>query len=114
MATQVYSGSASVGTTPFSLPNNSTTLTPRTDPKDVCAFVRFASLAVGDRFQIDFLDKVSGAGDPQDSVGSFIVQGPGSFAIMTPTFPLIHGWDVQVKKLAGTDRTVTWSLRTFG
>ena len=114
MATQVYNGSASIGTTPFSLPNNSTTLTPMTDAQDVSAWVKFASLAVADRFQVEILDKMTGMGDAQETVEKFIVQGPGSPVILTPFIPLIHGWDIRVTKLSGTDRTVTWSLRKPG
>ena len=114
MATQVFSGTATIGTTPFSLPNGSTTLTPITAADDIGAVVEFTSLAVGDRFQVEVLDKTASSGGTQRSLFKAVVQGPGTFSIATPFLALIHGWDVRVTKLAGTDRSVTWSLRKPG
>ena len=75
MATQVFSGTATIGTTPFSLPNGSTTLTPITAADDIGAVVEFTSLAVGDRFQVEVLDKTASSGGTQRSLFKLICVG---------------------------------------
>jgi hypothetical protein len=112
MPSQLYGGSASISTTPFSLVNGSTTGASVTTPDNVSAMLEIASMAAGDRYEINFLDKTQSSGGTQRSIHKVVVQGPGApLVIMTPFLPMVHGWDVQVTKLAGTDRTVTWSLR---
>jgi hypothetical protein len=30
---------------------------------------------------------------------------------VSPSFILLHGWTFSLEKIAGTDRTITWSVR---
>lgn len=107
---EAYTNTATIGTAAYSLPNNSTTLTPITVDGVYQVVLTITSMAIADQYQIEVLEKVTSGGS-QLVVYSSIVTGPQGQAIVLPSLILLHGWDVQVKKLAGTDRSVSWSIR---
>lgn len=108
--TESFSGSASIGTTEYSCPNASTTLTPRTDSLFIQAFFDCAAMAAGDQFQFRVYEKVT-SGGTQRVIYEAILTGTQAPTYVFPTLALKHGWDVTIKKLTGTDRTIYWSLR---
>ena len=105
-----YANTATIGTTEYSLPNNSTTLTPITVDGIYQVFIELAAMAAGDQYRIYIKEKVTSAGT-QRVIYEAIVTGaqPGPF--VTPTLILLHGWDVTMTRLAGTDRSISWSIR---
>ena len=105
-----YEDTATIGTTPFSLPNNSTTLTPITVDGVYQVFIDLAAMTVTEEYQIVVLEKVTAAG-AQREVFRATVEGTTSPAWVSPSLILMHGWDVQVTKLTGTDRSIGWSIR---
>lgn len=107
---EAYTNTATIGTTPYSLPNNSTTLTPITVDGVYQVFVDFAAMTIADRYQIEVLEKVTSAGS-QRSVFKAVIQGTSAPSWVSPSLILLHGWDVVVTKLAGTDRSILWSIR---
>lgn len=105
-----YSGSASIGATQYSLPNASTTLTPITDDGIYQVFINTAAMAAGDQYEIVIYEKVISS-DSQVVIYSAILTGTVTDSWVSPSLILLHGWDVTMQKLAGTDRTFTWSIR---
>lgn len=108
--TEAFANSATIGTTEFSCPNNSTTLTPQTDDGVYQACFDTAAIALGDQFQFRVYEKVRSAGT-QRVIYEQILTGAEATTLVFPTLILLHGWDVTMKKLAGTDRAVEWSIR---
>jgi hypothetical protein len=108
--TAAYEDSASIGTTEYSLPNDSTTLTPITVDGVYQAELYFDAMAAADQYQITVYEKVLSSGNQRIYYQAFIT-GVQSQAFVIPSLILMHGWDITVKKLAGTDRTVEWSIR---
>lgn len=104
-----FAGSALIGTTEFSLPNNSTTLTPRTEGGIYQLWVDTTPLATGDLYRLRVYEKVTAAG-AQRRVEDFHLSPQGE-VFVSPTLDLYHGWDMTLDKLAGTDRTLEWSIR---
>lgn len=107
---EAYTGSATIGTTPYSLPNNSTTLTPITVDGVYQIAIDLANLAIVDRYQIEVLEKVTSGGS-QRSMFKAVITGQSAPSWWSPSFILLHGWDVVVTKLNGTDRSISWSIR---
>lgn len=99
-----------ISTTEYSLTNDSTAIAAQTDDGVYQVFIGFHNLVAGDQYKVKVLEKVYAA-DSQRTIYEAIVDGvqPGPF--VTPTLILLHGWDVTVTKLAGTDRSITWSIR---
>lgn len=108
--TAAYENSATIGTTLHSLPNNSTTLTPITVDGIYQVFLDLAAMTTTEEYEISVLEKVTAAG-AQREVFKAVVDGTSSPAWVSPSLILMHGWDVQVRKLAGTDRSIGWSIR---
>lgn len=109
--TELYTGSASIGATETSLTTN--TAGPDVDTTDGVfqVFIDLNALLAADQFQIAAYEKVRGA-DTQRAVYATAVSGPPATPIfVTPSLILMNGWDFTLKKLAGTDRTITWSIR---
>lgn len=108
--TALYDDSATIGTTEYSLPNDSTTLTPITTDGVIQALIDVANMAAGDQYQIKVYEKVTSGGSQRVLIDATL-EGPQPGPFVTPSFVLMHGWDVTVKKLAGTDRSIGWSIR---
>jgi hypothetical protein len=105
-----HTNSATISTTEYSLPNNSTTLTPITTDGIYQVFINFANMAAGDDYQIKIYEKVTSGGS-QILLMSANVTGAQSSGWVSPSLVLLHGWDVTLKKIAGTDRSIAWSIR---
>lgn len=103
--------SASVGTVERSLPANTTTGVPtsQTDTCQVQGWVRVVSMAAGDEFLVQLYEKTLTTGT-QVVWESWRLVYPTD-KLLLPGLILHVAWDITVKKIAGTDRTVEWSLR---
>lgn len=109
MAFTFSNNSASISTTEFSLVNNSTT--PAADTTDCMlqVWIDLANMAAGDQYEIKIKEKINGG---SQLVGYYAaVEGAQSYPFISPALVVGEGWDVTMKKLAGTDRTINWSLR---
>ena len=105
-----YTNTATIGVTPFSLPNNSTTLTPITVDGVFQVWIDFSALTVTESYEVAVTEKITSGGSARD-VFTAVIGGTIAQSLVTPSLILLHGWDVQVTKLAGTDRSISWSIR---
>lgn len=106
---EAYSNTATIGTTTYSLPNNSTTLTPITTDGVYQVFIDFDALTITEKYRVQVLEKVT-SGGTQRVVYDCVVAGTMP-VWASPSLILLHGWDVQVTKITGTDRSISWSIR---
>ena len=109
---ELYSGSETVSTTEHSLTTD--TAGPDVDTTDGIfqCFLDLSALAAGDQFVLNLYEKVT-SGGTQRLVESWYFTGvQGSPNFVTPAMILLHGWDFTLDKLAGTDRAITWSIRS--
>ena len=107
---EAYTNSASIGTTEYSLPNSSTTPASITDDGVYQVFIDTGNMAAGDQFRIKVKEKVT-SGGTQREIYAAVLQGTMTDNWVSPSLVLIHGWDVTIQKLAGTDRSFAWSIR---
>ena len=107
---EAYSGSASISTTEWSLTTN--TSGPDVDTSDGVfqVFLDLAAMAAGDQYQIRVYEKCRSA-STQRVIYEAIITGTMAPTWVSPSLILMNGWDVTLKKLAGTDRTLEWSIR---
>jgi hypothetical protein len=110
----LYENSASISTTEYSLTLNSTSGVPASQTADgyIQIWLDLNALASGDDYELKVYEKVQSAGSQRIVyVKRFIgAQSPPHW-ISIP-FSVMHGWDVTLDKIAGTDRTIAWSIRS--
>lgn len=110
--TEAYGTSATIGSTEWSLPNNSGTLTPITDDGVYQLFLDVSAVTSADSFTLKAKEKVQSSGTQRvfftQTFGPISVSDPN---FVSPPFLLLHGWDWTLTKDAGTDRSISWSIR---
>lgn len=102
-------GSATIGTTEYWLASNSTTKTDQTDDVILQVWIDFGNMAAGDEYEWRVVEKVN-AGTQRTVVIGRVV-GAQTSPVIIPGLVLGDAWEVGVKKIAGTDRSIAWSLR---
>jgi hypothetical protein len=100
---------ASISTTEYSLPADSTTLTAQTTVATVQAMIDFSSMIAGDQYRIRVYESINGGS--QLVVWESVIEGVQPGPLVTPVLMLGNGWNVTVQRLAGSDRTIKWSIR---
>lgn len=110
--TEAYSDSATIGTTEYSITNDSTTIAAQTAKGTYQIVLDVSALASADQFEIRILEKARASGT-QRRLMSAVLSGASSELWMSPAVMLGNGWDVTLKKLAGTDRAIEWSVRAY-
>jgi hypothetical protein len=111
MAITYTNDSASISTTEYSLPGDAAGPTTQTTDGVFQVFIDFGNMAAGDQYRIRLYEKYD-SGGTQRLVEEWIltnIQSKPMFVI--PSFVLGEGWDVTVLRLAGSDRTIYWSIR---
>lgn len=109
--TAAYENTATISTIEYSLPNNSTTLTPITTDGVYQVFIDFSAITVTEVYDLKVYEKVTAAGTQKLVMTATIAGVQGQPAYVTPSLILMHGWDVTLKKISGTDRSISWSIR---
>jgi len=106
-----YENTASIGTTEYSCPNASTTLTPITADGIYQTFLDVSDMIAGDELQIRVYEKVQSAGTQRIVYQSNLVGAQSPPIMVIPSLVLMHGWDITLDCIAGTTITVAWSIR---
>lgn len=111
---EAYSGSASISTTEYSLVNSSTTLASDTTEGVYQLFLDLSALTVTEVYELKVYEKVTSSATQRVvySVRFSGVQGCPNW--VSPSLVLLHGWEMSLNKISGTDRTILWSIRKVG
>ena len=110
MAITEYTINATVSTTEYSITGNGTTIQTQTADGVMQAFIDFNALTASEQYQIRVYERARSAGT-QRVVYEAVVTGAQDEIFVTPALTVMHGWDVTLDKLAGTDRTIEASVR---
>jgi|WetSurMetagenome_2_1015567.scaffolds.fasta_scaffold1530184_1 hypothetical protein len=105
--------SATISTSEYSLPGDTTSGVPTSQTtQGVFQFaIDFGNMVAGDQYRIRLYEKYNSAGT-QRLVEEWILTNAQSKPLFfTPSFVLGAGWDLTVLRLAGSDRTILWSIR---
>jgi hypothetical protein len=108
--TEAYAGTESVGTTEHSITTD--TAGPDVDTNDGVyqVWLDVSDMVAGDELQIRGYEKVQST-DTQRVFFQATLIGAQSQLWVSPSFILLHGWDFTLDCIAGTNITVTWSVR---
>jgi hypothetical protein len=100
-----------VGASELSIVSGTTTLQTITDDGIYQLWVDAGVMAKGDEFAIRIYEKVEATGGTKKQVFKVILSDVQSEIFVTPTLILMHGWDMTIQKIAGTDRAFDASIR---
>jgi len=109
--TELYTGSAvTIGTTELSLVSGTTTLQSDTNDGIYQVWIEPVNMAANDEYTIRLYEKVIAASTKRVTEQWTLIGDITNNWVMASMI-LLHGWDVTMQKIAGTDRTFSWSIR---
>lgn len=110
--TELYHETATVSTTEYSLPNdaNYSAGSAKTDDGIFQVFIEMVNMAAGDEYQIRIYEKVRST-TTQRIIYEANLVGAQVGPFVSIALILLHGWDVTMRKVTGTDRAFDWSIR---
>ena len=107
-----YTQSAqTIGSTEYSLTNNSTTLATKTDTGVFELELDCAAMSVGDVYEVRVYEKAASGATQRLAFPVWTLSDAQPSLFRQPLGLLKEGWDATVKKTNGTDRAFTWSIR---
>ena len=111
--TEAFTNSQTVTGTEHSMPADATynSGSPQTDDGVFQAFIDLSAMEAGDEFEFRVYEKVSSTATQRLVYVKNFVGTCGLPLHATPSLVLLHGWDMTLKKIAGTDRSIEWSIR---
>lgn len=109
---EAFQNSTTVGATEHYLAANSTTPSYQTTDGVYQLWLELNNLANADEFRLRLYEKVSSGGTARIAMEWVISHAQSEPLYCTPTVILMHGWDFSLTKLAGTDRSIAWSIRS--
>lgn len=111
MGIAFVSDSATISTTEYSLPADTTSGVPTSQTDDCLlqVWLDFDAMVAGDEYRIRFYEKINAG--TQRTVIDTRVAGDQATPWVSPALLVGDGWDVTVTRIAGADRAIAWSLR---
>lgn len=111
---EAFSGTETVGTTEHSLTTD--TAGPDVDTSDGAyqCFLDLNALAAGDVFEFKVYEKVLSSSTQRVVYSARFAGAQGHPIWVSPVLILMHGWDMTLDKMSGTDRSIDWSIRKPG
>jgi hypothetical protein len=108
--TESHTNTATISTSEYSLPNNSAGVAAITTDGCFQAFMDFAAItAVADEFEFKLYEKIAAGGTQRVIWAPMSINKPE--VLVTPAMLLLHGWDMTLDRMAGSDRSIPWSIR---
>lgn len=100
-----------VGASELSVVSGTTTLQTITDDGVYQLWIDAGNMAKADEFLVRLYEKVEATGGTKKVFAQWSLLGVQAEVFVTPTFILMHGWDMTIQKIAGTDRAFDASIR---
>lgn len=110
MAIAFTNDAATIGTTEYWLASDATTKVDQTDDCMLQVWIDFGAMTATEVYEYRLVEKVN-AGTQDNAIGPLRVVGVQSGFVIIPGLMVGDGWEVGVKKISGTDRSIAWSLR---
>ena len=108
---EAFQNSGTIGATEFFLASNSTTKTDQTTDGVYQLWLDLNAMAAGDTFRLTLYERISSGGTTRSCDEWTFTGAQTNPMAVTPSFILMHGWEFSLKKIAGTDRSIAWSIR---
>jgi hypothetical protein len=107
----VTTGSATISTTEYFLMGGSTTASYQTTDAKVSFTLDMSAMAAGDQYEIKAYEKVDGTN--ARVIYRATLTGAQTDAWASPELALAVGWEISLDRLAGTDRSIKWTIYTI-
>jgi hypothetical protein len=102
---------ATISTTEYGLASDSTSIVYQTTDGVFQFFIDFINMTITEQYRVRLYEKYD-SGSTARLIEEWILTGAQSKPMfVTPAFTLGEGWEITVTKLAGTDRSILWSIR---
>jgi hypothetical protein len=108
---EAFQNSATIGASEYFLASNSTVKTDQTDDGVYQLWLDLNALANGDEYRIRAYERISSGGTSRIAMEWTVAHAQSEPMYVTPSLIFLHGWEFSVTKLAGTDRSIAWSIR---
>ena len=104
---------ATISTTEYSLPADTTSGVPtsQTTQGVFQFFIDFGNMAAADQYRVRLYEKYNAVGTQRLCEEWILTNAQSKPMFITPSVILGAGWDVTVLRLAGSDRSILWSIR---
>lgn len=111
--TALHEDSATIGTTEYSLPAdaNYSSGSPQTSDGVFQLFLDLSALTTTEEYLLKVYEKVQSGGTQRVVWSRTFLGAQSEPHWVSPSLVLMHGWDMTLDKIAGTDRTIGWSVR---
>lgn len=109
---EAYSGTETVTNDEWSLTGDDTSIDTIATDGVYQPWLNLSALAAGDIFEFKIYEKVTSSGTQRLCYVATFAGAQGEPHWVGPSLLLLHGWDMTLNKLAGTDRSITWSIRS--
>jgi len=111
--TAAYENTATISTTEYSLPKNTnySGASPVTDTGVFQVFIDLNAMVAGDQFDLKVYEAYASGGTQRLLYTATYVGVQAAPMQVLPSLVLMYKWDVTLKRIAGADRTITWSIR---
>jgi hypothetical protein len=106
----LFTNTATISTTEYSLTNNSTVIATQTTDAVISIWIDATAMAAGDQYEIALRERVIGGGTQRRAVLATLT-GTQAEPFVSSPYQVGDGWDVTVTKIGGTDRSFSWSIR---
>lgn len=106
-----HSGTETVSTTEHSLTTDTSGPDADTTPGLYQAVLDLNNLASGDVYAFRIYEKVLSASTQRMVMEAIFTGGQSTPVWASPALVLLHGWDMTLLKVTGTDRSIDWSIR---
>lgn len=110
---EIYNNSATIGTTEYDLPTNSTSAVSSQSSQGIYqVFLDLNTLTATEEYRLRIYEKVRSS-STQRVIEEIIISGSQSPqpVLVTPALLLKNGWSYTLKLNQGTPRTIEWSIR---
>ncbi len=102
--------SVSISTTEYSLTNNSTTIATVTTDAIISIWIDAANMTASEQYEIALREQVTSSSTQRRFVLATLT-GTQADPFVSSPYQVGMGWDVTMTKIAGTDRTFSWTIR---
>jgi hypothetical protein len=110
---EAFTGTETVSSTEWSLTGDDSSLDTITTDGVYQVWLDLSALAAGDIFELKAYEKVLSGGTQRLCYLATFAGVQGEPHWVGPSFIFLHGWDLSLKKLSGTDRAISWSIRSI-
>lgn len=108
---EAFSGSETVSTTEWSMTTDTAGPDTQTDDGIYQVFIDANAVTASDVFTFTVYEKVLAASTQRKVFTAQFAGAQSQPVWVSPSLILMHGWDMTLVKVSGTDRNFDWSIR---